>query len=125
MRPTTGPIRREKQSGGGSSASAVSAAASAASGAGRHAKRKPPRGMYLDHDDLVTFAGDDQPDQPGGQSDAVLKGMNSEIVALKRLVQKNKQVEIPLSIPTLTVTIDHLHSLDLRNREIQVLLLKF
>jgi len=48
--------------------------------------------MYLDHDDLVTFAGDDQPDQPGGQSDAVLKGMNSEIVALKRLVQKNKQV---------------------------------
>lgn len=47
---------------------------------GRH-KRKPPRGMYLDHEDLVTFCGESEI-----QSDAVLKGMNGEIVALKRLV---------------------------------------
>lgn len=72
MRPTTGPIRRDKPAGIASS--------------GRH-KRKPPRGMYLDHEDLVTFSA-----EPEIQSDAVLKGMDGEIVALKRLVQKNKQV---------------------------------
>jgi len=72
MRPTTGPIRRDKQTGVASS--------------GRH-KRKPPRGMYLDHEDLVTFSV-----EPEKQSDTVLKGMDGEIVALKRLVQKNKQV---------------------------------
>lgn len=72
MRPTTGPIRRDKQTGVASS--------------GRH-KRKPPRGMYLDHEDLVTFSG-----EPEIQSDTVLKGMDGEIIALKRLVQKNKQV---------------------------------
>ena len=65
MRPTTGtgPIGRDKQAGVASS--------------GRH-KRKPPRGMYLDHEDLVTFSG-----QPEIQSDTVLKGMDGEIVALK------------------------------------------
>ena len=66
MRPTTGPIRRDKQAGVASS--------------GRH-KRKPPRGMYLDHEDLVTFSG-----EPEIQSDTVLKAMDGEIVALKRLV---------------------------------------
>ena len=47
---------------------------------GRH-KRKPPRGMYLDHEDLVTFSV-----EPEKQSDTVLKGMDGEIIALKRLV---------------------------------------
>ena len=51
--------------------------------AGRH-KRKPPRGMYLDHEDLVTFSG-----EPEMQSDTVLKGMDGEIVALKRLVNSS------------------------------------
>lgn len=37
--------------------------------------------MYLDHEDLVTFCGESEI-----QSDAVLKGMDGEIVALKRLV---------------------------------------
>ena len=74
MRPTTGPIRRDKPAGIASS--------------GRH-KRKPPRGMYLDHEDLVTFSA-----EPEIQSDAVLKGMDSEIVALKRLVYLCKLVAI-------------------------------
>lgn len=61
--------------------------------------------MYLDHEDLVTFCGESEM-----QSEAVLKAMDGEIVALKRLVisvsrypdeplltvhlqvQKNKQV---------------------------------
>lgn len=47
---------------------------------GRH-KRKPPRGMYLDHEDLVTFCGESEI-----ESEGVLKGMDSEIVAIKRLV---------------------------------------
>lgn len=37
--------------------------------------------MYLDHEDLMTFCGESEM-----QSDAVLKGMDGEIVALKRLV---------------------------------------
>ena len=92
MRPTTGPIRRDKQGGIGANVGGAGGvgASGASLAAGRHAKRKPPRGMYLDHDDLVTFASDDT--EVGGQSDAVLKGMDGEIVALKRLVQKNKQV---------------------------------
>jgi len=92
MRPTTGPIRRDKQGGIGANVGGAGGvgASGASLAAGRHAKRKPPRGMYLDHDDLVTFASDET--EVGGQSDAVLKGMDGEIVALKRLVQKNKQV---------------------------------
>ena len=44
-------------------------------------KRKPPRGMYLSHEDLKTIALG-----PPGQGDAVLKSMDSEVVALKRQV---------------------------------------
>ena len=69
MRPTTGPNRRDKSAVGG-----------AINSAGRH-KRKPPRGMYLNHDDLVTFAS-----EPEAQSDTVLKAMDGEIVTLKRMV---------------------------------------
>jgi len=41
--------------------------------------------MYLDHEDLITFCGESEI-----QSDAVLKGMNGEIVALKRLVSNSE-----------------------------------
>ncbi|XP_059484606.1 REST corepressor 1 isoform X2 [Neocloeon triangulifer] len=71
LRPTTGPIRRE----------------------GRpiphnilRNKRKPPRGMYINHDDLVGMA-----TGPAGQGENMLKAMDREIVSLKRLVQNNKQ----------------------------------
>ncbi|XP_065345349.1 REST corepressor 1 isoform X5 [Cloeon dipterum] len=72
LRPTTGPIRRE----------------------GRpiqhnfllRNKRKPPRGMYINHDDLVSMA-----TGPAGQGENMLKAMDREIVSLKRLVQLNKQ----------------------------------
>jgi hypothetical protein len=45
--------------------------------------------MYLDHEDLVTFCGESEI-----QSDAVLKGMNGEIVALKRLVSNNSNFDL-------------------------------
>lgn len=52
-------------------------------------KRKPPRGMYINHDDLVTLSSAEQPQQGG---DAILKSMDRDIVALKRQVQSNKQI---------------------------------
>lgn len=50
-------------------------------------KRKPPRGMYMNYDDLLTVA-----TGPPGQGEAVLKAMDSEVVSLKRQVQNSKQI---------------------------------
>lgn len=50
-------------------------------------KRKPPRGMYLDQDDLISLS-----TGPPGQADAILKNLEAELVALKRTVQNNKQI---------------------------------
>lgn len=50
-------------------------------------KRRPPRGMCLQYQDLVTMA-----TGPQGQGDAILRAMDSELVALKRQVQNNKQM---------------------------------
>ncbi len=45
-------------------------------------KRRPPRGMYLIGEDLVSIA-----TGPLGQGDAILKSLDAEIVTLKRQVQ--------------------------------------
>lgn len=58
----------------------------AGGGAGR-GKRKPPRGMFLQYDDLVGMA-----TGPPGQGDAILRAMDSEVISLKRQVQNNKQI---------------------------------
>ncbi|XP_013401912.1 REST corepressor 3 [Lingula anatina] len=50
-------------------------------------KRKPPRGMYLEQDDLIALA-----TGPAGQGDALLKNLEAELVSLKRQVQNNKQM---------------------------------
>ncbi|XP_054261662.1 REST corepressor 3 isoform X3 [Macrosteles quadrilineatus] len=42
-------------------------------------KRKPPRGMYVNHDDLVAMASG-----PAGQGEQMLRATDREIVALKR-----------------------------------------
>nr|KAG5714571.1 hypothetical protein BaRGS_007017 [Batillaria attramentaria] len=59
--------------------------------AGRHNpikhKRKPPKGMYLHSEDLMSMVSG-----PPGQAEAVLKQLDSEIVSLKRQVQNNKQL---------------------------------
>lgn len=44
-------------------------------------KRKPPRGMYINHDDLIAMASG-----PAGQGEQMLKAMDREIVSLKRQV---------------------------------------
>lgn len=50
-------------------------------------RRRPPRGMCLQYQDLVAMA-----TGPQGQGDAILRAMDSELVALKRQVQNNKQM---------------------------------
>uniref|UniRef100_A0A2A4K8N8 REST corepressor n=1 Tax=Heliothis virescens TaxID=7102 RepID=A0A2A4K8N8_HELVI len=59
-------------------------------------KHRLPRGIYINHDDLVAMATGPQPGdppQPGliNQGEAMLKAMDREIVSLKRQVQQNKQ----------------------------------
>ena len=44
-------------------------------------KRKPPRGMYLSQEDMMTIA-----TGPTGQGDSILKQLDSELVSLKRMV---------------------------------------
>ncbi|KAE8738161.1 hypothetical protein FOCC_FOCC016359 [Frankliniella occidentalis] len=51
----------------------------------RH-KRKPPRGMFVNHDDLIAMASG-----PAGLGEQMLRTMDREIVSLKRQVQSNKQ----------------------------------
>lgn len=62
MRPTSGPT-------GGKRGSPLG---------GRH-KRKPPRGMYINHDDLAAMAS-------GGAGVLMLKAMDRELDALQRQV---------------------------------------
>ncbi|GIY76203.1 hypothetical protein CDAR_401893 [Caerostris darwini] len=50
-------------------------------------KRKPPRGMHLNYDDLVSIV-----TSSNGEEDVVLRSMDSEITSLKRQVQNNKQI---------------------------------
>ncbi|XP_034947455.1 REST corepressor 3 isoform X2 [Chelonus insularis] len=52
---------------------------------GRSNKRKPPRGLVVNHDDLAVLAG--QPNQANNS----LLAIDTEIVSLKRQIQTNKQ----------------------------------
>lgn len=47
---------------------------------------QPPKGMHINHDDLVGLA-----TGPVGQGEALLRAHDREIVSYKRLVQNNKQ----------------------------------
>ncbi|XP_026330760.1 REST corepressor 1 isoform X2 [Hyposmocoma kahamanoa] len=59
-------------------------------------KHRLPRGIYINHDDLVAMATGPQPGDPPqagliNQGEAMLKAMDREIISLKRQVQQNKQ----------------------------------
>lgn len=75
VRPTTGPVKRDRH----------------CHVLLRH-KRKPPRGMYINHDDLVAMAAGPPAPAPASQGDQMLKAMDREIVSLKR------QVSLSLSL---------------------------
>ncbi|XP_065203190.1 REST corepressor 1 isoform X2 [Planococcus citri] len=49
-------------------------------------KCTPPRGMYINHDDLIAIASGSET-----QPDYILKSMDRELLTLKRIVQNNKQ----------------------------------
>jgi len=72
LRPTTGPMRKDGVKP-------------------KHAlfrnSNKPPKGMHINHDDLVALA-----TGPPGQGGHLLKAMDREIVSYKRTVQNNKQL---------------------------------
>jgi hypothetical protein len=71
LRPTTGPARKDgSKSGGGQKYNAMLKNAG-----------KPPKGMYINHDDLVSLA-----TGPTAQGDQLLKSMDREIVSYKRSV---------------------------------------
>jgi len=72
MRPTTGPMRKD----GVKPKHAIFRKSS-----------QPPKGMHINHDDLVGLA-----TGPPGQGEAVLKSHDREIVSYKRHVQNNKQM---------------------------------
>ncbi|XP_062595549.1 REST corepressor 1-like isoform X1 [Saccostrea cucullata] len=50
-------------------------------------KRKPPRGMFLNYEDLQVIV-----NGPQGQAEALLKSLDQELVSLKRQVQNHKQM---------------------------------
>ena len=72
MRPTTGPMRKD----GVKPKHAIFRNSS-----------QPPKGMHINHDDLVGLA-----TGPVGQGEALLRAHDREIVSYKRLVQNNKQM---------------------------------
>ncbi|XP_055637948.1 REST corepressor isoform X1 [Toxorhynchites rutilus septentrionalis] len=53
-------------------------------------KRRPPRGMYINHDDIVKLASSAQNNEPNPNDD-LLAGMDREIVSLWSQIQLNKQ----------------------------------
>ena len=72
MRPTTGPMRKD----GVKPKHAIFRNSS-----------QPPKGMHINHDDLVALA-----TGPPGQGEGLLRALDREIVSYKRLVQNNKQM---------------------------------
>ncbi|XP_012062203.1 PREDICTED: REST corepressor 3-like, partial [Atta cephalotes] len=76
---------------------------------GRTNKRKPPRGLVVNHDDLAALAG--QPNQANNS----LQAIDTEIVSLKRQIQANKQQVSALKRKT-TDGIDHLRPPEVSGR---------
>lgn len=66
MRPTSGPPNGGKRRGNNFD---------------RH-KRKPPRGMYINHDDIVSLAGPENNDEANQNRNHLLASMDREISSL-------------------------------------------
>ena len=76
VRPTTAPMRKEGTAKAGTQRSSIFKNNS-----------RPPKAMYINHDDLVALA-----TGPNAQGEQLLKSMDREIVSYKRVVQNNKQL---------------------------------
>ena len=71
VRPTTGPGRKDGSKAGGTQKYNALLKNSG----------KPPKGMYINHDDLVSLA-----TGPSSQGEQLLKSMDREVVSYKRTV---------------------------------------
>ena len=78
LRPTTGPARKDGSKAGGTQKYNALLKNSG----------KPPKGMYINHDDLVSLA-----TGPSSQGEQLLKSMDREIVTYKRTVSLSKDLE--------------------------------
>lgn len=87
LRPTSGPFYGKRSRSINSSGGAA--------GVERH-KRKPPRGMYINHDDIVALASPDNEPASANRGDDLLAGMDREINTL--LSQVSSSVHIYLYI---------------------------
>ncbi|XP_035795971.1 REST corepressor 2-like [Anopheles albimanus] len=88
LRPTSGPSCMKKRARG----------SNILGKSGDSHKRRPPKGMYINHDDIVKLATSEQKidDASGGvrkgiPNDDLLAGMDREIVKLLSQIQYNKQ----------------------------------
>lgn len=63
-------------------------------------KRKPPRGMYINLDDILLIT------KKPGQGDAILKVLDEEVNNIKHQVQNNKQLISQLKQKTSTSEVD-------------------
>jgi len=91
VRPTTGPGRKDGSKAGGTQKYNALLKNSG----------KPPKGMYINHDDLVSLA-----TGPSSQGEQLLKSMDREVVSYKRTVQNNKQILSSLTRRNLDRNID-------------------
>jgi len=91
VRPTTGPGRKDGSKAGGTQKYNALLKNSG----------KPPKGMYINHDDLVSLA-----TGPSSQGEQLLKSMDREVVSYKRTVQNNKQILSALTRRNLDRNID-------------------
>lgn len=88
LRPTTGPFygKRSRGTTGAAAAGSGGGGTANANAADRH-KRKPPRGMYINHDDIVALASPENEQTAGrggggGGGDDLLASMDREINTL-------------------------------------------
>merc|ERR1712109_445154 len=91
LRPTTGPARKDGSKAGGTQKYNALLKNSG----------KPPKGMYINHDDLVSLA-----TGPSSQGEQLLKSMDREVVSYKRTVQNNKQILSSLTRRNIDRSID-------------------
>jgi len=101
LRPTTGPGRKDGSKAGGTQKYNALLKNSG----------KPPKGMYINHDDLVSLA-----TGPSSQGEQLLKSMDREIVTYKRTVQNNKQILSSLTRRNMDRNIDPYRIPDLSSK---------
>lgn len=77
-------------------------------------KRKPPRGMYINVDDLLSIA------KKPGQGDALLKVLDEEVNNFKRQIQNNKQIISQLETKIASGQVDSIRPVEVNKNFIEL-----